>query len=67
MTRRRGGVEEDSETGLGLNYRAAFRERGSLGAKNSCVNRICKHLKLQINTTNSAVGRSNLLLRSAGV
>jgi len=43
MTHPYGGVEVDTEAGLGLNYEAASRERRFLGAKNSCVNRTCKH------------------------
>ena len=43
MTHRSGSVEEDTETGLGWSFEAAFRERGFLGAKNSCVLRVWKH------------------------
>ena len=59
MTHRHGGVEGDTEAGLGLNYEVPSPERGFLGAKIFCVNRICKHYKLQVHTTNSAVGRCN--------
>jgi hypothetical protein len=67
MTHPHGGVEVDTEAGLGWNYEAASPERGFLGANHSCVNRTCKHSKLQIHATNTAVGRSNLLHGSAVV